>query len=70
MTIVSTRDREPVRVFRAYVPPAALALLTLDAQACHWPLGDIEADGFRFCPARRSTGSYCTAHARLARRGR
>lgn len=70
MTIVSTRDREPMRAFRAYVPPAALAVLRLDAKACHWPLGDVEGDDFRFCLAERSEGSYCAAHARLARRGR
>lgn len=70
MTTVSIREREAVRVFRVYVPPAALALLTLEADVCHWPLGDVEGEDFRFCLAAQSKGPYCAVHAQLARRGR
>ena len=62
------RDGAPVRVFQAYVPPAAAAILTLTPATCHWPLGECEGDGFRFCGEPRRRGSYCAHHARLARR--
>ena len=60
----------PLSRLRAYVPPAAAALLTLETGACRWPLGEVADATFRFCAAPRKGGSYCALHARLAGRSR
>lgn len=47
--------------------PAGLAtVLTLGAHMCKWPIGDPAREGFTFCGKRKSEGSYCVEHARIA----
>lgn len=65
-----TRDRASLRAFGTYVPPAAAALLRVEAGTCHWPLGDLDSEAFRFCDAPRERGCYCVEHRRLALRRR
>lgn len=64
--------RECLRVpaFLAYTPPGATAVRDLAPRCCHWPIGEVEEDGFAFCGAPSGHRSYCPAHRRLALRGR
>jgi GcrA cell cycle regulator len=41
----------------------------LPRRACHWPLGDPQANDFAFCGRPAETGPYCPAHAGVAYRG-
>ncbi|MDX7952793.1 GcrA family cell cycle regulator [Lichenihabitans sp. Uapishka_5] len=57
--------------FQPYLPPGAAALRDLPPRGCHWPIGDVEQDGFRFCGAPNRLGRpYCAAHGQLALRRR
>lgn len=51
------------------LPPGAAALVKLEATSCRWPMGEVAEDGFSFCGAPRSRGSYCAAHRRMAYAG-
>ncbi|MCW6507726.1 GcrA family cell cycle regulator [Lichenifustis flavocetrariae] len=61
-------DRTPPS--RAYVPPGAAALLQLAPRCCHWPIGDVDREDFRFCLAPSGQWTYCPQHRALALRGR
>lgn len=65
-----SRDRVRMPAFQAYLPPGAAATQALKRGCCRWPLGDVEADAFRFCLAPTQRGAYCPAHYGLALRGR
>ena len=56
--------------FHAYLPPGAAATQALERDSCRWPLGDVEADGFRFCRMPCRQGAYCPDHRGLALRRR
>lgn len=47
------------------LPPGAAALMKLEEASCRWPVGEVAEEGFGFCGAPRSRGSYCAVH-RLA----
>ncbi|MBE7220366.1 MAG: hypothetical protein INR64_18000 [Caulobacteraceae bacterium] len=64
------RDRSRAPAFLAYTPPGAEALRDLPARGCHWPLGEVEQEGFTFCGAASGHRTYCPAHQRLALRRR
>lgn len=51
------------------LPPGAAALMGLEEASCRWPLGEVAEEGFGFCGAPRSRGSYCEAHRRAAYAG-
>ena len=42
-------------------------LLELDAEKCHWPIGDPGQPDFFFCGGKTGAGTpYCGYHARIA----
>lgn len=46
---------------------AGLTVLELTSQTCRWPGAPHPTLGFFFCGAQVGAGSYCPAHARMAR---
>lgn len=50
------------------VPPLVPRLEALAARACHWPIGDPQAEGFGFC-GRGASRTYCDLHWARAHRG-
>lgn len=46
--------------------PGLATLLTLEAGACRWPIGDPLKPGFAFCGRAAARGSYCEVHASRA----
>lgn len=54
-------------VFTQTAPEGGVALLDISRGQCRWPVGDPrDVEGFRFCGAGVSRGSYCASHAALA----
>lgn len=48
-------------------PEGGVSLLDIGHGQCRWPLGNPrDVEGFRFCGAGISAGSYCRSHAALA----
>ena len=46
--------------------PATIAIESLTAQSCRYPIGDPRKPGFRFCGRRRTAGSsFCAEHHRI-----
>ncbi len=41
-------------------------LMDLREHSCRFPIGEPDADGYRFCGERKARGSYCAYHARIA----
>lgn len=42
------------------------SILELDAEKCHWPIGDPGTPEFFFCGGRAAGGAYCGYHSRIA----
>lgn len=60
----------PIEEVEIEVEPAfraeAVRLMDLRPHHCRFPLGEPDADGYRFCGERKARGSYCAEHARIA----
>jgi GcrA cell cycle regulator len=41
-------------------------LLDLRENMCRWPIGDPQDEHFHFCGCKKTAGSYCEHHARIA----
>ena len=41
-------------------------LMDLRPHSCRFPIGEPDADGYRFCGERKAGRAYCSAHARIA----
>ncbi len=42
------------------------SILELDAEKCHWPIGDPGQPDFFFCGGKAANGPYCGYHSRIA----
>src|SRR5262249_42992829 len=62
----SASARAEVAAF-ADLSPAAAAIAALDVKCCHFPIGDPQHVGFRFCSCPATVGSpYCKRHRKQA----